>query len=109
MAPSFPEALNNLAWIRATESQAELRDGAEAVRLAEQACQLSSYHEPSVVGTLAAAYAEAGRFDEAVAMAAKARDLALAAGKQDLAEVEGRLLEHFKARQAWRDSNAAAK
>ena len=103
--PNLPEALNNLAWIRATEEKAELRDGAEAVRLAERACALSGRKEPGPMGTLAAAYAEAGRFEEAIMTAMQAKEMALAAGKNDLAEIDRKMLEAFKERRAWREES----
>jgi tetratricopeptide (TPR) repeat protein len=102
LEPDFAEALNNLAWIRAAHPQAEFRDGPKAVRLAERACQVTGSKEAVLVGTLAAAYAEAGRFDEAVATARKARELALAAGQQALAEKNQKLIELFSARQPYR-------
>jgi Flp pilus assembly protein TadD len=102
LQPDFAEALNNLAWIRAAHPQAEFRDGPEAVRLAERACQVTGSKEAVLVGTLAAAYAEAGRFDEAVATARKARELALAAGQQALADTNQNLIELFSARQPYR-------
>ncbi|HYA79178.1 MAG TPA: tetratricopeptide repeat protein, partial [Candidatus Nitrosopolaris sp.] len=64
--PDSLSALNNLAWLLATAPEAALRDGHEAVRLAEHACQLTGYKEALLIGTLAAAYAEAGRYDDAV-------------------------------------------
>jgi Flp pilus assembly protein TadD len=103
LQPDLAEALNNLAWIRAAHPQAEFRNGAEAVRLAERACKVAEYKEPVLVGTLAAAYAEAGRFEEAVATARKARELALAAGQEALAEENQKLLELFTARQPYRE------
>ena len=59
-------ALNDLAWLLATRPRAEERDGVRAVRFAERACELTQYKWTIMVGTLAAAYAEAGRFPEAV-------------------------------------------
>ena len=103
--PNSMRALNNLAWIRATSPQAELRDGPEAVRLAKRACELSDYKAPLLVGTLAAAYAEAGRFNEAVTMAATARELALATGESELADRNLKLIEIYKARQPFRDTD----
>jgi hypothetical protein len=47
------------------------------VKLAARACELDHRQQPMFIGTLAAAYAEAGRFDEAVAAAQQAHDLAL--------------------------------
>jgi Flp pilus assembly protein TadD len=90
--PEHAEALNNLAWLLATCADDQVRNGAEAVRLAEEACRLSGGKEARFWGTLDAAYAEAGRFDDAVATATKARDLALAAGNSEIAQLaEGRL------------------
>jgi tetratricopeptide (TPR) repeat protein len=105
LEPDCAEALNNLAWVRAAHPQAEFRDGAEAVRLAEQACELTQYHLPLYVGTLAAAYAEAGRFDEAVTTAGKARDLALAAGQKELAEKNLQLSRLYATRQPYREGD----
>src|SRR5208282_6040399 len=76
--PDFPEALNNLAWILASDPDPQNRNGEEAVKLATRACELTQYRMPLDLGTLAAADAEAGLFDEAVANAQKAHDLALA-------------------------------
>ncbi len=84
LSPNTPLYLNDLAWLLATNPKPELRDGAEAVRLAERACELSGGKEARFWGTLDAAYAEAGRFADAMATAAKARDLALAAGQPDI-------------------------
>jgi Flp pilus assembly protein TadD len=74
--PDFLMGLNNLAWLRATAPEARFRDGTEAVRLAEKACHLTDYQLTVYVGTLAAAYAEAGRFEDAVKTAQKAVALA---------------------------------
>jgi len=95
--PDLTGALNNLAWILAAGAEAELRDGAEAVRLAERACELTHYQEPLFIGTLAAAYAEAGRFPEAVTAAEKAAQLATHAGLNDLAAKNRQLLELYRA------------
>ena len=64
--PEMADALNNLAWLLATGPDGSLRDGPEAVRLAGKACELTRFGRTLMVGTLAAAYAEAGRFPEAV-------------------------------------------
>ena len=95
--PELAVAMNNLAWILATGAEGELRDGAEAVRLAERACELTHYDEPLFIGTLAAAYAEAGRFPEAVTAAERAEQLATAAGSKPLAEKSRLLLEIVRA------------
>ncbi len=78
--------LNDTAWVLATNPNASIRNGAEAVELAERAVRLSDGQEPAVMGTLAAAYAEASRFPEAVQTARKALDLATQQNKQPLAK-----------------------
>lgn len=82
--PDFPEALNDLAWLLATSKEAGARDGAQAVQLAERACELTLYGTPIYISTLAVAYAEAGRFDDAIATEQKARTLAAEADETDL-------------------------
>jgi tetratricopeptide (TPR) repeat protein len=94
--PNLAGALNNLAWVLAASPDDELRNGAEAVRLAGRACELTHYGEPLFVGTLAAAYAEAGRFPEAVTTAEKAEQLATSAGLKKVAEKNQQLLELYR-------------
>jgi hypothetical protein len=57
---------------------------------------LTHYGEPLFVGTLAAAYAEAGRFPEAVTTAEKAEQLATSAGLKKVAEKNQQLLELYR-------------
>ena len=106
LQPDMTAALNNLAWILATDPNAELRNGAEAVRLAERACQVTDYHEPQFIGTLAAAYAEAARFDDAIKAGERARDAAPTAGLTALAERNAQLLEEYRARKPHREPPA---
>jgi tetratricopeptide (TPR) repeat protein len=79
-----PGTLNNLAWALATSPDSRNRDGARAVKLAEVACQQTQYQQTILIGTLAAAYAEAGRFDDAISTAQKACDRALEQGETNL-------------------------
>jgi protein O-mannosyl-transferase len=104
LLPNFPEALNNLAWIFAANPDPQVRNGGEAVDLAERACKLTDYKQPLLVGTLAAAYAEAGRFPEAVAMAEKARTLAAESNQLELAARNRELLELYHSGQPVRDT-----
>ena len=101
--PSLAGGLNNLAWALAASSDDELRNGAEAVRLAEQACELTHYGDPLFIGTLAAAYAEAGRFPEAVTAAEKAEQLAMTAGLAAVAAKNHQLLELYQARKPYHE------
>jgi tetratricopeptide (TPR) repeat protein len=86
LQPDNVLALNRLAQALATSSQASLRNGAEAVQFAERAARLAGDQEAALLDTLAAAYAEAGRFPEAVETARRALDLAIGHGDQRLAE-----------------------
>ena len=74
--PNYLEVQNNLAWVLAVAPQALLRNGRQAVELALQANQLAGGENPIILRTLAAAYAEAGQFPEAVETAQRALQLA---------------------------------
>ena len=58
--------LNNLAWVLATSTGDDLRDGKRAIELATLACEVTDYEAPHILSTLASAYAETGDFDEAI-------------------------------------------
>ena len=102
-ASNMPKALNNLAWILATHPDPKIRSGAEAVALAERLCELSKYTSPLGLDTLATAYAEAGRFVDAIATAEKA--IALLAPSADAVKVDNmkRRLEFYKQQKPYRD------
>ena len=95
--PDLTAALNNLAWLLATSSDETVRNGAEAVRLAEQACARTQFKDAIMVGTLGAAYAEAGRFTNATASAEQAIELARAAGNVGFARINQQLLQLYRA------------
>jgi tetratricopeptide (TPR) repeat protein len=93
-----PHFAGQLVWLLATASEDRLRDGNEAVRLAEQACRETERKMPFLLTALAAAYAEAGRFDDAVQTASAGLRLAVAAGDtREAARLAGHL-ELYKAR-----------
>jgi Tfp pilus assembly protein PilF len=79
------QALSGLAWIRATSWDPALRDAIEAVTLAERAAAATGRRSISALDALAAAYASAGRYDEAVAAARSGIELATAAGQTEAA------------------------
>jgi tetratricopeptide (TPR) repeat protein len=102
--PDFLEVLNNLAWLLATSPDGHIRDGAQAVKYAGRACELTHYDVPPLVGTLAAAYAEAGRYDEAIATGQKACALASKSGERELLEKNQKLLELYRAHQPYHEA-----
>jgi tetratricopeptide (TPR) repeat protein len=102
--PDSTEAMNNLAWTLATSPDTNVRDGKRAVELAERACELTHYQKTIYLGTLAAAYAEAGRFDDAIAMAQKACAMASESGEQDLLKRNQELLALYRAHKPYRET-----
>jgi len=84
LAPEDPHSRNNLAWILSTSSDDKLRDGAKAVEFAQQAVAISGGRDPKFIRTLAAAYAESGRFSESIAAAQQATMIAKMQGKARL-------------------------
>jgi TPR repeat protein len=62
---SNPAALNDAAWLLATSPEPGLRDGTNAVILAERAASVTNRKDPGILDTLAAAYAETGQFEKA--------------------------------------------
>jgi protein O-mannosyl-transferase len=100
----FPDALDCLSWILATDPRAEFRNGTEAVRMAERACELTGRRQVRMLLTLAAAYAEAGRFPDALAVSKAAKELADESGQRELANLSQNMAELFKAGAPWRES-----
>jgi len=101
--PQNVAASRNLAWILATCPVASLRNGTEAVELAEQAVRFSYTSDPVFMGTLAAAYAEAGRFSEAITTAQQAWQMAIARNRISLADVIKKQIELYQAGSPSRD------
>ena len=95
--PDFPDALQHAAWIMATDSNDDLRNGPRAVEMAARASELTGRKRPAILLTLAAAYAEAARFPEALAAAREAGELARAQGQTELEAEAARLRTSFEA------------
>jgi protein O-mannosyl-transferase len=87
LAAQDPHSRNNIAWVLATASDASIRDGIKAVEFAQRAVELSGDRDPKFLRTLAAAYAESGRFSEAITTAKQAIMIATMQGKSGLAHV----------------------
>lgn len=93
LGPDDPHSRSNLAWVLATSTDASVRDGAKAVELAQQAVSLSGGRELLFFRTLAAAYAETGRFSDAIGVIRQAVAIARMQGNTGLANLlEGDVL-----------------
>ena len=97
LRPDWPPALSKLAWILATDGNASFRNAGEAVQLAERLCAVTGYQQADALDVLAAAYAEAGRFSDAIRVAQQAVELASAAGQQELARQLQERLQLYQA------------
>jgi len=105
--PDYAEAENDLAWLLATLAPTEGGDPTRAVALAERACDATGHHATAYLDTLAAAYAAAARFSEAIAIAEQAVVLAGTAGQHQLVrDIETRL-KSYRAGHAWRKPTAS--
>jgi len=93
--PDNPAAANSIAWMRATAVDADLRNGKEALELAQHALR-SGGENPVVLRTLAAARAENGQFAEAIAAAEHAEELATKNGDRTMAENLRECIESFR-------------
>jgi tetratricopeptide (TPR) repeat protein len=98
--PENAFACNSKAWLLATCPEDERRDGLEAIRLAKKACELTQDKVASFLDTLAAAYAEAGEFEEAVAAQRRALEIA---APQERAEFAARL-KLFREKKKYRET-----
>ena len=92
MKPEWRMASNTLAWILATDTDKDVRDGYAAIKWAQAAVQGKDRNDPEYLDTLAAAYAETGQFEMAVSIIKQALSLARDSGDTVLSEaIEGRL------------------
>jgi len=89
--PNNEDALNNLAWLRATCPTSSLRDSKEAVSLATKACETTKWRRWTCVDTFGTAYAADGDFDNAIKFEKMAAGMDGVA-KNDLNELNNRLL-----------------
>jgi len=96
-------ALKNLAWILATTRNEKIHNPTDALKFAQKACELTEYNRPDFMDTLAAAYAAAGRFPEAVETAEKAIDFAISSGEKGLADEIGKRLQLYQSAQPYRE------
>ena len=102
--PNMAQALYNLSWILASCEDERFRNGEGAVTLAEKLCKITRYNQPLALDTLAAAYAETGKFDEAVTLSQKALELALKQGSKELVLGLKKRLNLYQTGQPYRQS-----
>jgi tetratricopeptide (TPR) repeat protein len=97
-----PSGFNNMAWILASSPNTAIRDGAKAIEHAEKAVAMTQRQNPNYLETLAAAYAEAGKFEKAVTTQKEA--MSLLRTDEQKAKYAPKL-ELFEARQPFRDKD----
>jgi tetratricopeptide (TPR) repeat protein len=103
LAPNHPQINRFAAWLMATHEPAEGGNPTSAIELAQKACALTERHDASSLDTLAAAYASAGRFDDAIATAKEAWQAAQAAEQGTLAEEIHIRLQLYRDQKPYRD------
>ena len=101
--PTNIPALNNLAWFLATHPEEKIRDGEEAVKWACLAAEKTNYRSIPVLGTLAAAYAENGQFDKAIATVDQALKLFSESSGNETENELHRRRDDYEAGRATRD------
>jgi len=106
--PDQPTVLDNLAWLLAACPDPDVRDGRRAVGLAERACRLVDPTPPQMLDTLAAAYGEAGLFDQAVDTATRAIERAETLGQSALASKVRARLRLYQDRRPFHEQPAAS-
>ncbi len=99
--PGLADTQNNLAWLLATQAPKEGGDPTRAVALAERACKLTDNRVATYLDSLAAAYAAAGRFGDAVATAQMAIPLAESTTQTQLVSKIEMRLELYRANRAY--------
>lgn len=98
MNPNHAGALNNLAWMLATNEKSKELDFRTAVGMAERAVKLTQMRDPVPMGTLAVAYAAAGEFEQAITAAQKAILLGKRKGNRKLVEETEKKLKLYQSK-----------
>jgi protein O-mannosyl-transferase len=106
--PDDANLLNSIAWVLATVPNDSIRDGVKAIELARRAEKLTGGRHPAVLDALAAAYAEAGQFAEAVQTAQTALELAAEQNQNTMVELIQARLQLYRAGKPLRESKRSA-
>ncbi|MGD0367149.1 MAG: tetratricopeptide repeat protein [Acidobacteriaceae bacterium] len=104
--PSSVSATTGLAWLLATAPDASVRNGTEALSLAENANRLAPADDPDVFDALGAAWAENGQFTNAIASAKRALDLAVSRNNAKMAAAIRSRLQLYEAKKPFRETRA---
>ena len=99
--PTLDSAANNLAWILATSPDPRARDPEESIRVMERLLREAERPDPGYLDTLAAAYAAAGRFPDAIGTAARAEKLAREERRSAMAEQIRERLARYRGGEPW--------
>ncbi len=102
--PDFLAAILPLVSIRATSADPALRDGREALELAQRACELTRHRDPTAMVALSEAYAEAGQFVDAISVAQRALKMAREAKNQNLVNAIQQRMEFYRRNEPLRQS-----
>jgi len=98
----YPDAnlKNNLAWVYATSSDPQIRDGGKALALARGICEETGYKNPAFLDSLAAAYAETGDYARAEEYQRMSIELLAHPEEGFLAR-----LNAYRSKRPWRETN----
>ncbi len=103
--PKRADAMERLAWVRATDPDPAQRNGQEALSLALAAAKLSKHEDRNMVRTLSAAYAETGLFDLAIEAGERALGVSMLLADHSLTLQLQQMLQSFKRREAFRNGD----
>ena len=97
LEPDWVEPMNDLAWFLAASEKTTAHNPDRALRLAQQACELTNYMKPELLDTLAVAYAAAGNFGKAIEITEKALELCRSSEQEAFKEEFKKRLVLYKA------------
>jgi cytochrome c-type biogenesis protein CcmH/NrfG len=94
LRPDWPAAMGTLAWLQVTQTERDVYNPGEAMKLATRAADLSGRRDVAILDALAASYAAAGQFDEAARTAEAAERLAIESAPHLVANIRARLARY---------------
>lgn len=105
LTPESVLTLDKMGWILSTSPEAAVRNGKEAITLAQRACEITQNGNPFTLSTLSAAYAEDGQFDKAIASAEKSKSLTDQAKHPKLFALIDRQLSFYRDHRPFRNDS----